>query len=1492
MKIPAFKMPVADAIERGACGVGFVADQHGRASAEILQLGLSGLVNLQHRGGLDADNKTGDGAGVLTPIPGAFFSAALAELTGQQAAPERIAVGMFFFRPAHLEPAAAAVGHALAAHGVPLAAWRKPPINPDVLGPQARARIPLIRQALIVRPAHLAAAEFEQRLYLARKAFERESAANGWSAYVASLSGRTVVYKGLLHAPQVGSFYLDLAHPHYAVSSVVFHQRYSTNTLPTWERAQPFRLLCHNGEINTIQGNVAWVQARTAQLAAAGGFTPAALQPVIDASGSDSAMLDNYAELLWQTGRHLPHVLSMLLPMAWEKLPDLPAAVRDFYAYHAHLAEPWDGPAAIVFSDGRVVGATLDRNGLRPLRYAATRDGLVYAASEIGAVTLDAGQLTCLGKLGPGQMLAVDTQRGQLLGDAEIKAQLAARQPYGQWLCNWQLPAAGAGSTAATPAALSTELLAFGYTHDDVVFTLRPMAEDGIEPVGSMGDDTPPAVMSAKPRPLFHYFRQRFAEVTNPPIDPLREGLVMSLQVRLGARANALCETPEHTRHLQLPSPLLDDAQLQQLRQQPHLPVQTLSTLWLAAGGSAALQAALDALCSAARSAVAGGCQLLILSDRGVDAQHSLLPALLALGAVHHHLIRADLRGRTSLVVDSGEPRSVHDVAALVGYGASAVCPYLALAAVPTLVKQQPELAPAHYIKAMEKGLLKVMSKMGISTVEAYCGAQIFECIGLHADLVDAHFSGTPAHLGGSTLADVARIPLAWHALAFGPEPAMPSPGYYKFKRGGELHAFEPEMVKRLHRAVRTPGANNGHFADGYSLFREFVAEMQARPPIAIRDLLAARPLAHAPIQLETVEARPAIMRRFSVAAMSHGAISSEAHETLALAMNALGASSNSGEGGEDPARYGTARNSRAKQVASARFGMTPAYLLSADELQIKMAQGAKPGEGGQLPGHKVTAEIAAIRHAPVGAPLISPPPHHDIYSIEDLAQLIFDLRQINPRAAISVKLVAQAGVGTIASGVAKAGADVIVISGHSGGTGAAAWSSIKHAGLPWELGLAEAQRVLINSGLRGRVRLRADGGLYTGRDVFIAALLGADEFSFGTSALIAAGCVMARTCHTNNCPVGVATQRADLRAKFAGTPEQVMAFMNFVAQDLREHMAALGVATVAELIGRTPLLHQVLPGCVGEPAVDLSTLLHPPGGGVGRDYSHSGAPNPSARLDAHNRQLLDEAQALLQTRSTPAPLALAYQLTNASRTFGATLSGAIVAKHGSAGLPDGTLRVTCSGVAGQSFGAHLAPGMQLLLHGPANDYVGKGLDGGRIIICPPAGYTGAHPVLAGNTLLYGALSGELFIAGLAGERFAVRNSGACAVVEGVGDHGCEYMTGGVVVILGQTGYNFGAGMTGGVAYVHDVHKQLGFRLNEELVTTRPLTRADHTQLREWVERHAGLTGSPRAGKLLADWPAALAHFVCIAPRWQLAQTSAAETAAADAALPAGTPAG
>lgn len=1481
-------VPDYTSIDRGACGIGFVADCHGKPSHGLLQLGLQSLINLQHRGALNADGVTGDGAGILTSLPKPFFAREVEKLTHKPVDADSLAVAALFLYPETVDDCCAIFEVALAATGLHLVTWRDVPCDSNIIGQYARETQPFITQAIIGLPKGMSVAEAERRLFITRKRFERDSRGLALASYVVSCSSQTIVYKGLLLAPQLSAFYADLRDPGFAPHIVLFHQRYSTNTLPAWHRAQPFRVLCHNGEINTIQGNIAWMAAREADLQIDSPdyhLRADDLHPVIDLDGSDSAMLDNAAELLVRGGRDIRHTLAMLMPSAWEKSPDLPQPVRDFYRYHAALSEPWDGPAAIVFTDGRIVGATLDRNGLRPLRYIVCDDGLIGAASEVGAVNIRAKHILAKERLGPGQMFAVDTATGELLHDRELKERLAAQQPYGEWLERNLHPVTNRAFPLHSEhlprtKSLVTDQAAFGYTAEELVVILRPMVENRAEAVGSMGDDTPAAILSPKPRPLFSYFRQRFAEVTNPPIDYIREPHVMSLRVRLGARPNVLTETPEHAKVIELESPFIIDAALEHLRRGADFRATTLSTLVDAAVAArpGGLAHALRLLCARAESAVRSGSRIIILSDVGVDSKHTFIPSLLAVSAAHHDLLAAGLRGRVSLVVESGEPRDVHHLACLLGYGANAIHPYLALATAAHLAEAgiTPARAMRNYLHAAEHGLFKIMAKMGITTVDAYCGAQIFEVIGFSNEVIARYFEGTPSHLGGLSLDDIAKIMLTWHRRAFFRENvSLASPGWYKFKRDGETHAFSPSYVKALHGAVES---------DDYGKYKEYSTLVHSRPPVDFRDLLdfnLPSPVG-APPAGEGVEPASSIVRRFSTAAMSHGALSKEAHETMSMAMNRIGAHSNSGEGGEDPSRYHNERNDRIKQVASGRFGVTALYLANTDELQIKMAQGSKPGEGGQLPSAKVTAEIAAIRHAQPGIMLISPPPHHDIYSIEDLAQLIYDLRQINPKADISVKLVAQAGVGTIAAGVAKAGADIILISGHSGGTGASPQSSIKYAGVAWELGLADAQHALVNSSLRGRVRLRVDGGLRTGRDVVIAACLGADEFSFGTSAAVAIGCVMARACHLNTCPTGIATQDPKLRAKFQTPPEHLMSYMRFIAEEVREILASLGLKSLQEAVGRVDLLKQVSPGIEGNLPIDFSRLITPPDGEGPRSYA--GIPNPLVVSAPLNRSLLVEAMSAIETLD---PVDLKYPITNRTRTFGALVANAIAQRCGNTGLPDSAIVVRARGSAGQSFGAFGVPGLHLHLQGEANDYVGKGLTGGEIAIKPSPDYRGEHPVLAGNAILYGATGGAVFIAGRVGERFAVRNSGAYAVVEGVGDHGCEYMTGGAVVVLGPIGRNFGAGMSGGVAYVWNPGRETGIseQINTSMVATQSVPEEDTGWLREMIARHARLTGSPRAKHILADIDPG--QFVKVVPRGEpLKQPLEPEMLAAPVPMP------
>ncbi len=1495
--------------EHDACGVGFVARVTGRDSHDILELALTALSRLEHRGAVADDARTGDGAGVLTQLPRRLLQRELAA-AGITVAPTDIALAMLFLPsdPDQCAAACALVEQALASHQLPLLRWRDVPVNPAALGERARSAMPMIRQVIVARPSGLDDRAFERTIFLARKAMEHSFRHAALPAYVPSFSSRTVVYKGLLLGSHLADFYLDLRDPDFTTAIAVYHQRYSTNTFPTWDRAQPFRMLAHNGEINTLQGNVNWMRAREQAITLPADFLPTGappmsdLLPVIDENGSDSAMLDNTLELLVMAGRDVRHATAMLVPEAWEKVPDIDPALRAFYQYHSCLIEPWDGPAALAFSDGVIVGTALDRNGLRPARYIVTDDGLVVSGSEVGAVPIAETRIVHKGKLGPGQMLAVDTAAGAIYTDSDVKRLLATRQPYQEWLdahlC--YLPTELPATLDEATTDLQPLQMAFGYTSEELNVILKPMAMTGHEPVGSMGDDTPipPLSQWELGRPLFHFFKQRFAEVTNPPIDPLREELVMSLSVGIGRRRSILLETPEHAHLLQLTSPILTNAQLQAIRDvtDPLLSSVTISLLLPASNLTAdGIQQALDRITAEAAEAVRNGAAIVILSDRGVDADQAALPILLATGAVHHHLIRTSLRSRCSLLVETGEAREVHHIACLIGYGAEAINPYLAIASVRRLtlerdaVRQRAELSAAnlideaehHLIQSFEKGLLKIMSKMGISTLDSYCGAQIFEAVGIAQDVIDQCFTGTPSRVGGISLSRIARDLAARHARAFQTgRVTLPHPGFYKFKKDGEYHAFSPAVVHALHKAVRNPRALNGDSSgpglssEGYQVYREYADLVNNRPPVEPRDLLEFVP-AGPPVPIEEVEPIESIVKRFSTAAMSHGSTSSEAHETLSIAMNRLGAMANSGEGGEAPERYHDERNSRIKQVASGRFGVTPAYLASASELQIKMAQGAKPGEGGQLPGHKVNEEIARIRHTVPGVALISPPPHHDIYSIEDLAQLIYDLKQVNPNARVSVKLVATAGIGTIAAGVAKGYADAILISGHAGGTGASPLSSIKNAGVPWELGLAETQQTLILNGLRDRVRLRADGGLKTGRDVVIAALLGADEFSFGTAALVAEGCIMARACHNNTCPVGIATQRGDLRAKFPGKPEMVMAFFRYLAQEVREILASLGLRSLDEAVGRTDLLRQRQTGHETADLLDMTPVL---GAAtlIGKGpIRHNGQPNPLPAGENLNDRIMNDA---VDALAASGPVRLHYPIRNSDRSVGARLAGAIGQLYGDKGLPPNTITITFHGHAGQSFGVFNAPGMTLRLIGDANDYVGKGMAGGLITLAPPpeAQYVWHENVIAGNTLLYGATGGELYAAGRVGERFAVRNSGATAVVEGVGDHGCEYMTGGTVVVLGPTGRNFGAGMTGGVAYVLDETGMFAQRYNPQLVELRPLSERDEKRLRDLIRRHVELTKSPRGSEILARWDYYRDLFLTVRPRDAVAQIEAA----------------
>jgi glutamate synthase domain-containing protein 2/glutamate synthase domain-containing protein 1/glutamate synthase domain-containing protein 3 len=1367
-----------------------------------------------HRGAVAADGLTGDGAGVLLPLAPTLVPGPWCGLV------------MVFLRD---DTARARVEAACASEGLGVVGWRLVPTDPRALGESARSSAPMIEQLVVQRPYGADADDAEQRAFRARKRLAADP-----GVYVCSLSFRTVTYKALCAAGQLAAFYPDLHDEALAVPFAIFHQRFSTNTEPSWERAQPFRLLCHNGEINTIDGNVNWLRARGSR--------------ALEAGGSDSALLDNALELLVRGGRDVRHATAMLLPEAWEADPALESGVRDFYRYHATLMEPWDGPAAIVFTDGRVVGAALDRNGLRPLRYAVTEDGLVACASEAGAVPLPLGARIRRGRLGPGQMLAVDAHGFGLEESEAIKHRLARRRPYRRLLGNVEPLSAGTPVEPPAESLLRRQIVA-GFTREEISLLLRPAAAAAHEPTSSMGDDTALPPLAGRARPLYGYFRQRFAQVTNPAIDHLRERSVMSLRTLLGQRAGLLDEG-RAPRLRELESFFVFPSALEELG-----PLRLAATFDRGEG----LRVACRRLRMEARQAVRRGAVLLLLTDEGSGAP---IPSLLAVAAVHGALVEAGVRTRVSLLVASDEPRESHHFACLLGYGADAICPRLALETLADLAAADkiggdhpsPAEAQLRFRSAIEGGVLKVMSKMGISDVASYRGAQLFDTLGLDRELVDAYFGGTPAPVGGLGLAELERECLDRTEAASEDGAQLENPGYVKFRKGGEPHATNPDVVAALQETAAAHALRRAVNGAGAGYYERFAALVNGREAMELRDLLELTPTA-ASVPLEEVEPAAAIVARFSSGGMSHGSLSAEAHEAIAVAFNRLGARSNCGEGGESPKRFRTARNSRIKQIASARFGVTPEYAAFAEELQIKIAQGSKPGEGGQLPGHKVTAEIAALRHTQPGIELISPPPHHDIYSIEDLAQLVFDLKQVNADAKVSVKLVAETGIGLVAAGVAKALADVIHVAGSDGGTGASPLSSIKNAGLPWEIGLAETQQALTATGLRGRVRVRVDGGLKTGRDVLVAALLGADEFSFGTALLIAEGCLMVRSCHLDTCPVGIATQRPELRSKFTATPEMIEAYLLYVAEEVRQGLAGLGLRTVEEAVGRADLLRRKDVGQDRASLLRVEPLL-----GRGGRYAGEPAPEPEGG-ELGELFAADAAPALADARL----IDLAYPISNRDRAVGARLGGRIGRVFG-AQSPPGRVRVTFEGAAGQSFGAFLAAGVKVTLVGEANDGVGKSMGGGRIAIVPPAGDAG-EPVLVGNAALYGATGGELFCAGRAGERFAVRNSGATAVVEGVGDHACEYMTGGTVVILGPTGLNLGAGMSGGVVYVHDRELRLPLRLNEQLVVGERVDGLGPEELRTLVERHLRYTGSPRAAELLARWENEAGWFWRVAPR-------------------------
>ncbi|MFN3926188.1 MAG: glutamate synthase-related protein [Pseudanabaenaceae cyanobacterium] len=1509
--------------EHDSCGVGFLAHYSGKASHQLIPMALKALSCVEHRGGCSADQDSGDGAGILTAIPWALFQAEFPQIQ-----PENTAIGTFFLpQEGQLQEICRQVTAECAkAEGIEIWAWRAVPIVPKVLGRQARENQPRIEQVIFhISEATLAQcptpADVDRVVYILRRKIklEIEKRFPQWHKefYIVSLSRRTIVYKGMVRSEVLGEFYSDLRSPLYTTPFVIYHRRFSTNTMPKWNLAQPLRFLGHNGEINTLLGNINWFLARQGDLAHPNwGERIKEILPVLKPNESDSATLDHVVELLVETGRDPLETMMILVPEAYDHQPALREhpEVGEFYEYYSGLQEAWDGPALLVFSDGKVVGAVLDRNGLRPARYTIYRNDLIVVGSEAGTVALPETEVMEKGRLAPGEMIAVDLQAGQVLKNWDIKKQIAQQYPYGEWLKQYrqEIPLQPfSGEREFSEEELLKYQVAFGYTQEDVEMVIEAMAQEGKEPVFCMGDDTPLAVLSEKPQPLYSYFKQRFAQVTNPPIDPLREGMVMSLAMCLGKKGNLLEVRSEFARQLKILSPVLNGQELQLIEQSGWASVH-LDMLFPISGGREGLQQAVAVLTEQAVKAVKEGAEILILSDRHLSTEFAYIPPLLAVGAVHHRLIEAGLRMQASIIVETAQCWSTHHFACLLGYGASAVYPYLALETIKawwhkpkTQMQMQqgklPQLTIAQvqgkYRKALEGGLLKILSKMGISLLSSYTGAQIFEAIGIHSSVIDFCFKGTTSRIGGMQFENIADEVVAFHQQAF-PElqlKKLENYGFVQYKPSGEYHMNSPEMVKALHKAVA--GKDYNH----YELYRQY---LESRTPTALRDLLEFHS-DRAPISLEQVEPASEIVKRFCTGAMSLGALSREAHEVLAIAMNRIGGKSNCGEGGEDPLRAqkimdvdpatgispsfphlkglrnGDTANSAIKQVASGRFGVTPAYLVSSEQLEIKIAQGAKPGEGGQLPGPKVSEYIAMLRHSKPGVPLISPPPHHDIYSIEDLAQLIFDLHQINPKAKVSVKLVAEIGIGTIAAGVAKANADIIQISGHDGGTGASPLSSIKHAGVPWELGLSEVHTVLMENYLRDRVILRVDGGFKTGWDVVMAALLGGEEYGFGTAAMIAEGCIMARVCHTNKCPVGVTSQLEQFRKRFPGIPDHVVNFMLFVAEEVRHILAQLGYTSLQEIIGRSDLLKPREVSLTKLPLaqIELDALLHLPDTKSDRSFLQH---NFHAHSNGHvlDDEILKDGNvvdAIYQQKD----FSCTYEILNTDRAVGARIAGVIAKKYGNSGLAS-TLHLHFQGTAGQSFGAFNITGMLLTLEGEANDYVGKGMHGGTIVIYPPQerNYDPRANVIIGNTCLYGATGGYLFAYGQAGERFAVRNSGAKAVIEGAGDHCCEYMTGGVVVVLGKTGRNVGAGMTGGIAYFLDEDNSFHLYLSkEDLKVQRIQTRTGAQQLYELIQSYWEHTHSDRAQAILERWQDYLPLFWQVVPPSEQNSPEASESA-------------
>ncbi len=1475
--------------EHDSCGVGFVVNIKGQASHEIVRLALTILMNLRHRGACGCESNTGDGAGILMQMPHSFLQQACADADIPLPARGHYAVGNIFLpseNPQRLK-CERRFSEIIEDEGQKVLGWRTVPTNNSSLGQTAKESEPVVRQVFIGRGPHIKDdAAFERKLYVIRRRAENVlrylGGKNTSDFYVCSLSSRTLVYKGMLMSEQVEEFFPELMDPAMESALALVHSRFSTNTFPSWPRAHPYRFIAHNGEINTLRGNINWMHARQAMFASKlFGKDLAKTLPTICQDGSDSGMFDNCLELLVLAGRSLPHAMMMMIPEPWANHETMSDNMKAFYEYHSCLMEPWDGPASIAFTDGVKIGAVLDRNGLRPSRYYVTKDDMVIMASEVGVLDFPPERILQKGRLQPGRMFLVDTKQGRIVSDEEIKLQVASEHPYRKWLNEHRIELANLPDAWHLPEPSHETVLqrqqVFGYTFEDLRVIMVPMARDGVEPVGSMGTDTPIAVLSEKPQLLYNYFKQLFAQVTNPPIDSIREEIVTSTLTTIGSERNLLEPVPESCRLIELKTPILTNEELGKLRyiSEGGFKSVTIPIIFPATQGGDGLEKAMEGICFDADRAIEGGANILILSDRGMNKEHAPIPALLAVSGLHHHLIRKGTRTRVGLVLESGEPREVHHFSLLISYGCGAINPYLAFETLDDMIIQgllkdiDHKAACKNYVKALVKGIVKVISKMGISTIQSYRGAQIFESIGLNERVIEKYFTWTASRVGGIDLDTVAEEIRLRHEKAFAPLPVdgqvLEAGGQYQWRSDGELHLFNPETVHKLQLACRL---------DSYKLFKEYssLINQQAKKLYTLRGLLSFKFAPHV-VHLDEVESVEEIMKRFKTGAMSYGSISQEAHEALAIAMNRLGGKSNTGEGGEDPSRFqplpnGDSKMSAIKQVASGRFGVTSLYLVNAKELQIKMAQGAKPGEGGQLPGGKVYPWIAKVRHSTPGVGLISPPPHHDIYSIEDLAELIHDLKNANSNARISVKLVSEVGVGTIAAGVAKAHADVVLISGYDGGTGASPVSSIKHAGIPWELGLAETHQTLLLNNLRSRIVVETDGQLKTGRDVVIAALLGAEEFGFATAPLVVLGCVMMRVCHLNTCPVGVATQDPRLRKNFSGKPDYVVNFMRFIAEEVREIMAQLGFRTMNEMVGRTDRLeprraveHWKAKG------LDLSNVLYQPevGPEVGRYCQMPQDHGLDKALD--NRVLLKLCQAALEKREV---VRATLPIRNTNRVVGTILGSEVTRRYGAQGLPEDTINLRFKGSAGQSFGAFIPKGMTFVLEGDANDYIGKGLSGGKIIVYPPAGSTfnPEENIIIGNVAFYGATSGEAYIRGMAGERFCVRNSGLNAVVESVGDHGCEYMTGGRVIVLGRTGRNFAAGMSGGVAYVMDEVGDFPSRCNKAMVVLERLTDPEEIQaVRAMVERHAHHTASKRAAMVLGRWDDFVSKFVKVLPK-------------------------